>query len=777
MKIFGYNIPKEKTVELAAAPKKKKASLSQKIIRTDKPKVEVEMENLKSAIVAAENIEAPNRQLLYSTYLQIMEESHLSSQIRTAQYTILQSDFQVLINYKISDEHKLLFDKGWFSDFVKHVIDQEFWGHSLIEFGEIEDNEFKNVLLIDRFHVVPEFQSVKIKTNDEIDDASFYGNNLINLYLIEVGDKYDLGILRKAAREIIWKTYARSDWSLATEKYGMPLLSINTDTSDETELDELENMAQNFGSNGYVIGSKETDITIVQPDKGTQFYINYERLAKFCDIQISKLINGQVATSDEKAYVGSAEVQERILNTYTKGRLQRVERVINDKLIPFLIEHGYKLESAKFQFLDLLKKEPKPTVTDTETEKKKPESKLTTYNLSSDLFELYSSFKQDNNAVTLASSDKLKSIFDKLTERIYKAAGKAKIPKNSMLINEAEDMIKETALIFEKALNEGLSLSPFKPDQAFTEKLTKSVWVFSGFKTERQLKDISGMLIGPDGKLKAFNKFRDDVLNIHENYNVNWLNTEYNQAVSASQTAVQWKQFEEAGNKYYLQYRTAGDERVRSSHAVLNKITLPINDSFWNEHYPPNGWGCRCLVKQVLKSQHEETSQEDVKSSTDGFFKGKEKIFAYNPGKQTALFPEKHPYFSNSNAGKIAELKQARYIASKALPVLKKALKNKTIKLKEASTPISFTTKGIKEAFNQPHKFPVEKAYAVSKIERLLKDAEYIRFDKDIKGVKTIKGFHYLKITINNEDSFIVLREHANGTIDFYSIVEAVKSK
>lgn len=46
----------------------------------------------------------------------------------------------------------------------------------------------------------------------------------------------------------------------------------------------------------------------------------------------------------------------------------------------------------------------------------------------------------------------------------------------------------------------------------------------------------------------------------------------------------------------YLLYLTAGDTRVRPNHAKWNYILLPIEHNFWNSHYPPNGWGCRCKV-------------------------------------------------------------------------------------------------------------------------------------------------------------------------------------
>ena len=49
----------------------------------------------------------------------------------------------------------------------------------------------------------------------------------------------------------------------------------------------------------------------------------------------------------------------------------------------------------------------------------------------------------------------------------------------------------------------------------------------------------------------------------------------------------------------YLLYRTMRDSRVRNSHAVLNGVALQKTHTFWDEHYPPNGWRCRCKAYAV----------------------------------------------------------------------------------------------------------------------------------------------------------------------------------
>ncbi|HKO43342.1 MAG TPA: phage minor head protein [Pyrinomonadaceae bacterium] len=42
-------------------------------------------------------------------------------------------------------------------------------------------------------------------------------------------------------------------------------------------------------------------------------------------------------------------------------------------------------------------------------------------------------------------------------------------------------------------------------------------------------------------------------------------------------------------------YHTAGDDRVRVTHR-LNGLTLPADNEFWDDHYPPWAFNCRCSV-------------------------------------------------------------------------------------------------------------------------------------------------------------------------------------
>lgn len=63
--------------------------------------------------------------------------------------------------------------------------------------------------------------------------------------------------------------------------------------------------------------------------------------------------------------------------------------------------------------------------------------------------------------------------------------------------------------------------------------------------------------------------------------------------------ASNWRVAQEDDDTTHLQYLATEDDHVRDSHLALNGLVLPKNDPFWNKHYPPWEWGCRCRVRPM----------------------------------------------------------------------------------------------------------------------------------------------------------------------------------
>jgi SPP1 gp7 family putative phage head morphogenesis protein len=62
----------------------------------------------------------------------------------------------------------------------------------------------------------------------------------------------------------------------------------------------------------------------------------------------------------------------------------------------------------------------------------------------------------------------------------------------------------------------------------------------------------------------------------------------------------------------YWQYKSMNDAKVRDTHAALNGVVLPANAKFWERHYPPWEWGCRCQVVPLMEEDVEEIREAEA---------------------------------------------------------------------------------------------------------------------------------------------------------------------
>lgn len=78
------------------------------------------------------------------------------------------------------------------------------------------------------------------------------------------------------------------------------------------------------------------------------------------------------------------------------------------------------------------------------------------------------------------------------------------------------------------------------------------------------------------------------------------LKTIYRANMRAARAAGQWERIERVKEDLpYLVYRLGPSERHRPHHESKNGWVLPVDHPFWNEWMPPNGWGCKCHVRQI----------------------------------------------------------------------------------------------------------------------------------------------------------------------------------
>jgi len=188
------------------------------------------------------------------------------------------------------------------------------------------------------------------------------------------------------------------------------------------------------------------------------------------------------------------------------------------------------------------------------------------------------------------------------------------------------------------------------PDAEMLTRLVRDVWYFSGAKNYQEMRDLTLLLKDDKGKLREFDDFKEAAEGVIDRYNESWLKTEYNFAVSSSQSAARWVEFEkEASIIPNLKYQTVGDDHVRLSHQVLDGIIRPVNDSFWITHYPPNGWGCRCEAVQSLDGYGKVTPDHNIPVVDIP------KMFETNLAKTGLIYPKNHPYYNGVPKAEISK--------------------------------------------------------------------------------------------------------------------------
>lgn len=231
------------------------------------------------------------------------------------------------------------------------------------------------------------------------------------------------------------------------------------------------------------------------------------------------------------------------------------------------------------------------------------------------------------------------AVFERAAEWVREKGG---FSPEMLTQQPARDVIAETFRILDSAISGNVSTD--MPDN-LTGLLENNAFIFSGLKTFHSLNEVGLSLIGEDGGIKPFEKFHEDVVKIDAKYNRNYLYAEYNHAVASSQMASKWHDFEQDGDRYDLQYRTANDDKVRPDHQRLHNITLPPNDPFWLSFLPPNDWNCRCTVVQVRRGKYPTSdSAKAIEIGEEITEAPKKRIFRFNPGKDLKIFPDKHPY-------------------------------------------------------------------------------------------------------------------------------------
>lgn len=206
-------------------------------------------------------------------------------------------------------------------------------------------------------------------------------------------------------------------------------------------------------------------------------------------------------------------------------------------------------------------------------------------------------------------------------------------------------MWREVLRVLNEATVSGLLQSSVPTHRdSFLAALRHSNEVFAAFKVHSMSERMAARLLNPDGTLKSFRQWVDDVKSISSHYVGAWLRTEYDTAIIRAHNAADWQQFlRDADVMPNLRWMPTTSPTPESSHRAFweRKLTLPVSDPFWDEHHPGDRWNCKCSLEQT-----DDPATPELKAEFAG--EAPQPGLTNNPGKDGHTFSQDHPYFPKS---------------------------------------------------------------------------------------------------------------------------------
>ena len=302
----------------------------------------------------AANPERPSRRRLYEIYTDVSVDLHLTGCISQRKGFILQKAFKLTDGKgEEKDEATELLETEWFKDFVDLALDARYWGHSLIQFGDVETlngkRRFANVELVPREHVIPEFGVVVKNAGDDPANGISYIDGKISDWALSVGKPRDLGLLLKCAPAALSKKNMLAFWDGFGELFGMPLRIGKTVSRDPAEIAKVERMLSDMGAAAYGLFPEGTEIDIKETSRGDAFNVYNERILR-ANSEISKCILNQTMTIDDGSSLSQSEVHLTILENVIAADADMIRDIVNNRLLPFMERHGFPVAGLRFDW-------------------------------------------------------------------------------------------------------------------------------------------------------------------------------------------------------------------------------------------------------------------------------------------------------------------------------------------------------------------------------------------------------------------------------------------
>lgn len=320
-----------------------RTQISQRIVLRQQIRQREDVGDWRDALLLAESADHPDRTRLIKVYKDVDLDGHITGIVSSIKNKIKSKPFMIVNDQGEIDEEKTkLFEKEWFFKFIDFIVEAPFWGYTLVQLGDIKDDGFPDIQMIPREYVVPERNLVKKDLfegrNRDGQNSFFYKELPLKEWFIFIGEDKDMGLFNKATPHALSKKNMFTEMWEYAELFGMPIRKGHTDLNDPERRKNMEDMVRQMGSAPWAVLDKDDVIDFVERQSTDPSNV-FIKPIKLSNEEISKAFAGQVATFDEKSFVGSAEVQERMFNEFIVTFMRNARFIINNQLITRMVFH------------------------------------------------------------------------------------------------------------------------------------------------------------------------------------------------------------------------------------------------------------------------------------------------------------------------------------------------------------------------------------------------------------------------------------------------------
>lgn len=328
---------------------------------------EHDLSNWRMACQMARNVEHPNRCRLYDVYADVELDGHVTGTIGQVNDYVKARAFKLVKENGETDEDAVkLFDRVWFKDLLDYALEATYWGHSLIELGDVSTDingrmTYDGVKLIPRKHVVPEKGVVTREPGDDWTNGIPFRESPYTEWLIEVGKPDRLGLFEKAALHTISKKYAGVFWDTFAEMFGIPIRIATTAARDDKARKNIASMMENMGAKAWGVFDDSTDIKLVESNKSDSYNV-YDKRIERANSELSKIILHQTMTIDDGSSLSQSQTHQDVLKHLIEAHCDSLRDVINNQLLPRMEKHGFPVKGLSFEWDDTVSYTPEQQI-------------------------------------------------------------------------------------------------------------------------------------------------------------------------------------------------------------------------------------------------------------------------------------------------------------------------------------------------------------------------------------------------------------------------------